>query len=127
MCHQTDCLHLGCQHRFAYMPSTPSTPSPASPTNNSFSSTDPVAFQYCAPLIEHRLRTQKLNFLTRLFHNHYKPCQNFCLETRVVEGLCPTCEWQEKERVRVKMMLERGEKRERTLGLVRTDDWDEDA
>ena len=114
MCQQTDCLHLGCSHRFAFIPS------PSSPTQ-------PVAYSYCAPLIAHRLRTQKLNFLTRLFHNHYAPCGNFCLETRVVEGLCPTCEWQARERERVRRMVERGEKTQRTLGLVRSDDWDDDA
>ena len=47
------------------------------------------------------------------------------METRVVEGVCPTCKWQAKEQERVREMFRRGEVRKRTLGLVRTDDWDE--
>ena len=42
-----------------------------------------------------------------------------------MEGVCPTCAWQQKEGERVREMLRRGEVRKRTLGLVRTDEVDE--
>ena len=67
-------------------PPPPLERSVSSPSPSTCNSTLPSAYTYCASHTVHRAKTRKLNFFTKLFHNHYKPCENFCLQTRVVEG-----------------------------------------
>ncbi|OBT86649.1 hypothetical protein VE02_04444 [Pseudogymnoascus sp. 03VT05] len=75
MCLKTEAYYMECSHRF------------------------PQSFSHCTKIIEERTTKGWWPF-SLMNADPYKECDDHRLEKKRTEGLCPTCDWEMKEKLK---------------------------